>query len=668
MEVRNFIVLGLSQHGKTTFMNGLLAMQNVSAERRAVGNGTERCDVSSTLVHLHPPGQPTQILQYTRLPRPELPEGHLEGEELNARRRDYWADLLEDRDFKADIQFSEPLRVGRGLVDGSNIGLVRWGAGSTFQIAAAVMVSTGSVVAAAAAVAGAAQAAAAAVTHWGSSQNTSEPQAPVAEMQTQDPPPQDHPSEHRAEGVEATPQRCRAITEDPPPQDPMAPAIQICALDTPGVEDSKGEDDAHVENIIETVLELETLSGLAMVTKCGHPITPAWKAQVKRYWDLFPMMRGQWIFIHTNADPCAINSPSRVETSSFEEHVEARSRFVDEAMRELTGEASFGAAHLFVESNVKPMRRVGEALSSFLAEQHNMLYSLVANFSPVHISDLPFRKGPKLLAIDEALVSALDATTDAITSTLAEYNQEIGELVKLRNRHHDERAVLEKQVTEIKLLLQTIDHDGFEEVVAYPQKTWEWIGYARASSTLQAKHHDYTVTIYDVNGYQQTYLSEEREKRVVELSSGGLPKITIHVVVKWIWTNLAAKIVVRSPSRLVHRERIVVQKTKLDNLEEKLTMLSDAQAQQEKMLKLKKTAEGFTLKRQRTAHAAKTFLHAAWSVEVWRAMKPFYEACSASTEAKVLMAKFYETWMAWRTASAQPPLGFETVPIALDAD
>ena len=110
--------------------------------------------------------------------------------------------------------------------------------------------------------------------------------------------------------------------------------IQISALDTPGLDDSMGEDDAHIEQVIVQVLEMKTLCGLIMVSKCGCPITPAWQAQVLRYWKLFPMLRSQWVFVHTKSDPMAVGAKERRSKGSFE------------SMAVLTGDKEFSGCAL----------------------------------------------------------------------------------------------------------------------------------------------------------------------------------------------------------------------------------------------------------------------------------------------------------------------------------
>jgi hypothetical protein len=575
-----------------------------------------------------------------------------------------------DRSFKADVSFGEPLRCGRGLVDGVDFGSEynAW----AFQVASALKAAQEEVKSAmklAHSVANMGMIAGpmgVGLEHTMKKKYADEepPPSPMAD-------PSDKQSEE-SDGATTEPKAaiefCALDTsgvednkgEDDEHTEPKA-AIQICALDTPGVEDNKGEDDEHIEKVIEMVLELESLSGLAMVTKCGHPITPAWKSQVLRYYQLFPMMKAQWVFIHTNADPCALNSPSRRKTSSFEEHAIRRRKLVDEAMLDLTGDPHFGAAHIFIESDVQPMQLVGEGLKSYMAQQHNTLYTLIANFSPVRISNLPFCKGPKLLAIDSALVSALDASINAITATLSEYKKDIAELVKLRNNHQKERESLEKKVSDMGFEIARYDHEGFEDVVMHVNQERRFWNFARDTKTVIAKHADFQVAITDISGYEKFYLVEEREKRQTQPLPDGAVALTITVCVRWIWTKLKGKIVVRSPSRLVHATTIAKKKGLLAAASAELAQVKERQQEKEKELLCKEHKESETLRRHNTAMAVKTFLNAAWSVKVWRAMKPFYHQCTPSTDSTTLMNTFMTTWLTWRAATKQEPLGFEPV-------
>ncbi|CAK9022486.1 unnamed protein product [Durusdinium trenchii] len=130
IEDRNIILLGLSQHGKSAYLNQLLVTQKSASPQCAIGKGYERCTTEPQLVELHPPQRPTQILATDALPEPpetllyqclaslqghaDLAEKKPEGEALLRMQREMWEWLSKLRpglvlSYSANVRFSHPL-------------------------------------------------------------------------------------------------------------------------------------------------------------------------------------------------------------------------------------------------------------------------------------------------------------------------------------------------------------------------------------------------------------------------------------------------------------------------------------------------------------------------------------------------------------------------------
>lgn len=582
--MRNVIVLGLSQHGKTTFMNGLQEYQGGHRSGDgAVGDGTSRCTERPSIYHLHAPGKPTMMLSYTPLFDPskvdmiaKVDEQDLE--KLDAARRKFWKDRQrDDEDFQANVMPLNPCQIGCNLIDGAGrlLGMAFFGPSAL----------------------------------------------PVLE-------------------------EC------------LVSELAICALDTPGIEDSKGQDDEHIEAVISAVLDMETLSGLVMVTKCGCPITPAWKSQVSRYWNLFPMMKSQWIFVHTNADPYASSNPQRRKQSSFETASQDRSDVVNAAMRELTGYEEFDAAHIFVESDVEDR----ECLGSFLAHQHNMLFTLVCNFSPVNVQTLTFEKGPALLAMDARLISALESTIDAVTATLLEVDKELGMLLKLRNANAQGRSGLDISLQTVQNNLGELDHGGIVQEVKYVSRPWRFWYYPEASVQMDTQHSKYEVSIIDTEG---TGLKHVSTQVAVDLPDGK-KRLRIDVQLPHVFRNLAGKIVVTSKSTDVYELRIADLKHQKEDLGRQFAAMMRSHEAAEDLLAVKSKHAASADRRHKTAQAAKQFVSSPWPMHTWKAMKPFYEEFKGvgSPDAHGLVTCFQHWWVRFLAAD-DVDLGFQPEEIVL---
>eukprot|EP00931_Biecheleriopsis_adriatica_P111758 TRINITY_DN8621_c0_g1_i6.p1 TRINITY_DN8621_c0_g1~~TRINITY_DN8621_c0_g1_i6.p1 ORF type:complete len:503 (+),score=87.80 TRINITY_DN8621_c0_g1_i6:1359-2867(+) len=444
--------------------------------------------------------------------------------------------------------------------------------------------------------------------------------------------------------------------------EPKAPPLQILAIDTPGVEDSEGEDDENTEKVIDAVLENRYLSSIVMVTKIGHPITHTWKVQVERYYKLFPMMASQWIFVHTNADPYARNSMARVDTSSFERHCQETQAAVNKVMVEVTGDHEFDAAHLFVESNV-----VDEPLKAVLAFEHNVLYNLIANFDPVRIDSLAYEKGPILRGIDNELRGALSAAIIATTQTLQESNEELGRLFALKDEHMKQRQQAVSDISSLTIQKDEIDHNGNVDTIAYVDAPWRFFHYPRASATLYTKHPRYEVSIIDTTGYETKGLKQDVDGIRVEEAPGGLYKLKVHVVYKYILYPLRGKIVVSSKSRDVHADKILDLKVRIAAAKEALQVLAATQELEEANLNLKTEARDQTKMRFKTAGMMRSFLNETWDCATYRQMKPFYAEAKArlgkSWNSTDLLKHFQEAWLAVHKEAIAEMDDFTPVPL-----
>merc|ERR1712048_2532 len=137
------------------------------------------------------------------------------------------------------------------------------------------------------------------------------------------------------------------------------------------------------------------------------------------------------------------------------------------------------------------------ALQAHLAEQHNELYTLVANFSPVFIDNLPYQKGPSVIATDQALLSALDSTINAFTAAITEVNEDVGRLMSLRSTQTKERESFDRRIQQLSLEISEIDHDGPIDVVKHVSCPWFWVHYPSDEVQIVTKHAKFKVSVID---------------------------------------------------------------------------------------------------------------------------------------------------------------------------
>merc|ERR1712048_741484 len=268
------------------------------------------------------------------------------------------------------------------------------------------------------------------------------------------------------------------------------------------------------------------------------------------------------------------------------------------------------------------------ALQAHLAEQHNELYTLVANFSPVFIDNLPYQKGPSVIATDQALLSALDSTINAFTAAITEVNEDVGRLMSLRSTQTKERESFDRRIQQLSLEISEIDHDGPIDVV---------------------KHVKFKVSVIDTSGYKRTYLEKEFTDVVdVPDSEDGIKIVKVGVIVRHYFTILRGKIVVSSESRDVHADKITTKKRDKQHLDEQLAIMVQGHEKAQEQLAVKNDLAVTTQLREKTARAMKTFLSIPWPLTTWKDMRPFYEKYQQEggvMDSQVMLMTFQQLWM-----------------------
>ena len=606
--VRNVVVLGLCQNGKTTFINECLGLQGSTTAAGAVGNGMERCTLAPTVFDLHPPGQPTQLLAVNDLG--QVLEHHIlprvgfwseirarilgSAEEQNKWYREIWGLLqrLPETEYKADMRCHGPITTSKGTK----------GELKGFDQLVAECSGLGGVEASLA------------ETSSGATCRNQDVEEKVDVHVSKS---SDHGTEKSDHGTEP---------------------VSIKMLDTPGLEDTKGEDDEHVMKVMEAVLDIGSLSAIVVVCKCGLPITPTWQKHIRRYWKLFPMMQSQWIVVHTHSDPFAISARNRRDKSSYEEACEKRRQVVGDAIKEATGDENAQAAHLFVECDSER----SEVLKAVFAEQLNTFCCWVASFKVVPIEELHYEKGRDIQEIDNMWLSSLDAETKTIASTLNTVENQLEEFVKLKEKHHEESKGLHLSLNRIRKQLHDLDHEGAVKRTKYLSKPWGFFWSPCATCDMESLHSRYTVEILDTTGYNKKYLKHEIQESRLE---DGRAKIQVKLEVPHIFTRLEATVTVSSNSCLVHGKQISQLKGQEKALKGQLRELEGKQTKEEEQKSCNQKHAASIKQKLGDAEKMRRFLESEWSMRDYRLFRRFYmESCGPDKDLGTMADRFKELW------------------------
>eukprot|EP00435_Cladocopium_sp_Y103_P042837 s1312_g11.t3 len=609
-EVRNIVVLGLCQNGKTTFINECRQLQNSASAEGAVGNGSERCTEFAQVFDLHPPGEPSRLLEVDDWGK-ALQKKHPEFKESNpcavlhqsinmvSSFFNDTADVLENQNESSGYShgtFSQ-------YIDGKNVeNRNSWQRDMWQKLSKLTKEEYFSNV---------------------------QPKGPVCT------------SNKRSEKD--------GDTLGSGASDDGKTPLSIKILDTPGLEDTNGEDDKHVLNVIEFVLEMGSLSGLVLVCKCGLPITPSWRHHVRRYWKLFPMMQDKWIIVHTHSDPFARSAKHRRKTSSYEEAIEQRKQFVAEALKEATEDVDAKAAHIFVECDWDG----SEVLEAEFVKSLNTLCLLVAENQSLPIERLHFEKGRDIREIDNMLISAFEGEVATMARTLESVDNQLVELVKLKDRHSQESEEVRCARTRVHRELLELDHPGPVTVSVYLSKPWGFFWSPEDTGTLESKHSTYELTVTDATGYNGQYW--ERKPDQIQHLEDGRDKITVSLRVPHWFTRLEAKVEATSPSHLVNAEKIAKLKNEKMELDSQLEEIEQKQSEEETLIAGNNEHKDKIKAHVQEAQRKRQFLEGDWSIGTYKKYIDFYKEARGPNKDPVKIQKIQEHFQKiWEETEPHP--------------
>ncbi|KAG0372052.1 hypothetical protein BGX24_000807 [Mortierella sp. AD032] len=198
----------------------------------------------------------------------------------------------------------------------------------------------------------------------------------------------------------------------------------IDLFDTPGLNDTNGQDEAHIASIIKSLQTAGSIH-LVLVIVGNSPFTPGFQSALECYMEVFPEFQGVIAFVHTKFDYVNLHPLRRDKISGMEE----RKMKLHEIMRRPS------CKHFVIDCDfevTKPIRRciTQNTIREILMEANTNL--------PVLIGTETVRKTPKMKAIDRIVINKYNAILIATTETLNTKNSEqsaaMGRIIQLDTR------------------------------------------------------------------------------------------------------------------------------------------------------------------------------------------------------------------------------------------
>ncbi|KAF9351855.1 hypothetical protein BGX26_010188 [Mortierella sp. AD094] len=179
---------------------------------------------------------------------------------------------------------------------------------------------------------------------------------------------------------------------------------QFNLFDTPGLNDTHGEDEAHVASIYKALRDAGHIH-LVLVTIGRAPFTPGFQAAIKCYFDMLPEFHGLAAFVHTHVDYKDLHSGWNGAASHLTANIAL--------LRDMMGRDS--CPHFVMDCDLETTRPIRDCIIQNTI--HNILY-LASSNKPVAVGRIQIYKSPKMRDIDSILASKYKATAAMIAARM----------------------------------------------------------------------------------------------------------------------------------------------------------------------------------------------------------------------------------------------------------
>ncbi|KAF9331133.1 hypothetical protein BG006_005992 [Podila minutissima] len=193
--------------------------------------------------------------------------------------------------------------------------------------------------------------------------------------------------------------------------DPKEQAMHhIHLFDTPGLNDTNGEDEVHIASIIKS---LKTAGGihLVLVIVGNTPLTHGFQSALECYMDVFPEFQGVIAFVHTKFDYVNLHPLRKDKVAGMDE----RKELLHKIMRRPT------CKHFVIDCDFETTKPIRRCITQNIIRQ--ILMEATTNL-PVKIGTETVRKTPKMKTIDRIVINKYNAILTATNGTLRTKNAE----------------------------------------------------------------------------------------------------------------------------------------------------------------------------------------------------------------------------------------------------
>ncbi|KAF8968436.1 hypothetical protein BGZ46_010867 [Entomortierella lignicola] len=265
-------------------------------------------------------------------------------------------------------------------------------------------------------------------------------------------------------------------------------------FDTPGLNDTCGQDESHIYKILEVLSQAQHID-LVIITIREAVFTPQYQNVLKTYFQVFPELKDNVVFVHTKADYVDLH-PLAEKAKLIRDERENKIHSIMERD---------GCTHFRIDCDLDTNKLVRACMTQHVIKE---ILDLATFNKPVYWQSRTMRKTPRMRDIDHAVAEMLFKMSETTEATLR-YKDSTGADIYGRKRELAKKLI-ENQIKQDDVRFYISERDSDHPVLIYEKnfdQAWRLFDFFRSDNIMSFPAQ--IATISDMSIRQEHVVKKE---------------------------------------------------------------------------------------------------------------------------------------------------------------
>lgn len=304
----------------------------------------------------------------------------------------------------------------------------------------------------------------------------------------------------------------------------------INMIDTPGLNDSFGNDEDNIINILYKINEIKKLNAVIFVTKVDTPYSNNFKKIFEYYIKSFPDLRQRFIILHTN-----FNHEKMVED------LYENSNFQENRKKKFKEELGIEVLHYFIDNKPNQRYRFREFISF---QGLNDILSNLSSLEFANVNYINYIKTELIKNIDKQIKSRLEGSNNGYNDRIVYVSGDLGDVSTDLVRINKLKTDMETELINVQQKLNEYNNSN-DEIIYTDSCSSDW----KFFSTQQKEFNPQNLS----EGYTEHKEKGENCEWKNELKS--VNSYYVKLQGKW-FRGIYGSVTIKNKKYIIHRNEI----------------------------------------------------------------------------------------------------------------